>query len=481
MSGPKCGQVNPLLPVAIAGATALIRLIRANVPTRSTGSGNQHVNEHQASERQAEAIQRTMSSTPISATVLKHAPADAAQLEEQKKQADALIATGKREAKKANDLRSDAESLQNRAQRLLNSAGNRRQVDDAVRMEREAADQLRSALDHSRQAKNAFDSAITIGNRFAQNVSNVGRIAAERETAAKIAEENQRRASTNNSEIGGLTESINSLNHEKFAPGEFRALSSDIDSFRRAFSLQNFAEAAKIGEGLAARLRTFEQRVSALQTAFETAQIAAQNALTAAKEEIAPLDRAELIRWSGEDAVVSSAYSRLETVTGMVASEQFAEAESAVAASLEELRRLAKTADENKIASEQRYALAEVIMNALYEQGYDSPTYYYMQKKPDGSDVEFSDLAIFAKAPGDRGDMRMSIDLAGKVDLEVENIAEGEEGVCVELIQNLQKGVGNEMDFQMTDWGRGSNANPKAKVAVQTQMQTQEITRQRQG
>ena len=35
------------------------------------------------------------------------------------------------------------------------------------------------------------------------------------------------------------------------------------------------------------------------------------------------------------------------------------------------------------------------IMNALYEQGYDAPTYYYAQQKGDGSDVEFSDLTIF--------------------------------------------------------------------------------------
>ena len=504
MSGPKAADVRPKLRRAVEAVNQLMQESAKNADRlRNLGTA-----DLRNSEKMADTLQRSMNATNIPPAVSQYAPEDAAQLSRQKQEADTLIATGEREAKRADDLRREAESLQSRSRQMMDNV--RRTTDDvsrrldrstghymhaedrmatqarqdaqtALQIEKQAADKLRDALDHGRRAKNAFDSAIAIGNRFTQNVSNIQRIATERESAAKIAEENQRRASTSNSEIGGLTEAINSLSHAKFAPGEFQTFSSDIESFRRAFSSQNFAEAAKTGEGLAARLRTFEQKVSSLQTAFETAQIAAQNALASASEEIAPLDRNELIRWSGEDAAVAGAYSRLETAAGMLASEQFAEAETAAAASLEELRRIARTAEENKVASEQRYALAEVIMNALYEQGYDSPTYYYMQKKPDGSDVEFSDLAIFAKAPGDRGDMRMNINLEGKVNLEVENIAEGEEGVCVELIQNLQKGVGDEIDFQMTDWGRGSNANPQAKVAVQTQMQTQEITRQRQG
>jgi hypothetical protein len=120
-------------------------------------------------------------------------------------------------------------------------------------------------------------------------------------------------------------------------------------------------------------------------------------------------------------------------------------------------------------------------MNALYEQGYDAPTYYYTQQKPDGSDVEFSDLTIFAKAPGNRGDMRMNINLEGNVKLEVEGIAEGEETVCHQLIQDLQKGVAGDMDFRMTDWGRAANVDTNAKVAVRQQEKTQEKSRERQG
>ena len=97
-----------------------------------------------------------------------------------------------------------------------------------------------------------------------------------------------------------------------------------------------------------------------------------------------------------------------------------------------------------------------------------------------GKGIEPSDLTIFAKAPGNRGDMRMNIDLEGKVKLEVEKIAEGEEGVCVQLIQDLQRGVAGQMDFQMTDWGRAVNASTNTKVAIQHQEKIQERTRERQ-
>ena len=477
MSGPKDGLIVPGLVLAIRATGALIELAAAANAARLR---RLQTAEHQDAKRKTESLRQSIDTTTIPQTVATYAPQDAAHLTEQRKQTLELIATGNRESDLAESLRREAEELRGRS-RQLRSNGTLSQVEGALRMEREAENKLQKALEHSGRAKNAFDSAMSTGNRFTQNVDNIQRIAAEREAAAKIAEENQRRAVSSNSEIDGLATSIHSLNHEKFAPGEYRALSTEIETFRRAFTAKNFAEAAKIGETLGPRLRTFQQRASSLQMAFETAQTAAKNALDAAKQEIAPLDKSEMIRWTGEDELVHSAYSRLDAAITMIDAEQFSEAEIAIAASLNDLRRIAKTAEGNQAASGQRAALADVIMNALYEQGYDAPTYYYMRQKSDGSDVEFSDLTIFAKAPGNRGDMRMNIDLAGKVKLEVEGIAEGEETVCHQLVQDLQKGVGDEMDFQITDWGRAANVDPNAKVVVRQQTQTQEKDRERQG
>lgn len=477
MSGPKGGLIVPGILIAISAARAAIELAAAANAARLR---NLETAARRADQRKAETLQRTVDAATISPEVTKYAPEDAAQLTEQKRQALALITTGKRENERAESLRREAETLRQRAQRQRNSSS-LPQVQDALRLERDAENKLREALECNRRAQNAFDSADAVGNSFMRHSDQSRQIAAEREAAAKIEEENQRRAVLAQSEINGLASSIGTLRHEKFAPGEFQPLSTEAESFRRAFASQDFAQAARLGEGLCPRLRVFEQKVSSLQTAFETAQIAAQNSLTAAKQEIDSLDRAELARWTGEDDAVSRAYSRHDAAAKMIDSEQFAEAENEIAASLAELRRIAEKAEKNKIASEQRSALTDVIMNALYEQGYDAPTYYYTQQKQDGSDIEFSDLTIFAKAPGERGDMRMNIDLDGKVKLEVEGIAEGEETVCHRLIQDLQQGVAGEIDFQMTDWGRAANVDTNAKVAVRQQEKTQERTRDRQN
>ena len=71
-------------------------------------------------------------------------------------------------------------------------------------------------------------------------------------------------------------------------------------------------------------------------------------------------------------------------------------------------------------------------------------------------------------------------DLDGKVRLEVEGIAEGEEAACHQLVTDLQKGVGDEIDFVMTDWGRAAGIDSEAKVAIREQIRTQEKTRDRQ-
>lgn len=476
MSGPKGGLIVPGVLLAISAAQGLIELAAAANAARLRSL---ETAARQANQKKADSLRRSIDSANISSTVLRYAPEDAAQLAKQREQTLAFLETSRRESDLAERLRRDAEDLRKRSQRQRSSS-TLSQVQDALRMEREAEDKLRTALEHNRKAQNAFDSANAIGNSFSRNVDNSKQVAAEREAAAKIAEENQRNAVSIHSEIGGLTTSINSLNHEKFAPGEFRTLSTELESFRRNIASKDFATAAKTGPSLCSKLRSFEQRVSELQTAFETARIRATNALDAANQEITPLDRAELIRWTGEDDQVAMAYARLEDASKQLEIEQFIETENLVTASLNDLRRVVKKAEDNKVAARQRSALADVIMNALYEQGYDAPTYYYSQQKQGGGDVEFSDLTIFAKAPGDRGDMRMNIDLEGKVKLEVEGIAEGKETVCRQLVQDLQQGVGEELDFQMTDWGRATGIDVGAKVAVRQQEKMQEKTRERQ-
>ena len=66
----------------------------------------------------------------------------------------------------------------------------------------------------------------------------------------------------------------------------------------------------------------------------------------------------------------------------------------------------------------------------------------------------------------------MQIKLDGNVDLEVENIPEGEERVCRQLIEGLQEGLAGEVQFDMKDWGRAENAEDRA-VDIPTQQREQ--------
>ena len=274
--------------------------------------------------------------------------------------------------------------------------------------------------------------------------------------------------------------SLRKLNHEKFAAGEFSRLETMAKAFQEAFAQNDYATASSLGVPLAAELQSLNEKVMQRQNAFEAAQRSAQNNLNAAREEVASFQPASLAKWTGEEQGVNAAFDALAQAEVQIGAEKFADAESLTEKGLLAIRNYAKVAREHENAANQRMELAEVIMNALYEQGYDSPTFYYSQQNSAGEDVEFSDLTIFAKAPGVRGDMRMNIDLNGKVKLEVEGIAEGEETACHKLITDLQKSMSEEIDFQMTDWGRAASVDSNAKVAMRQQMKEQEKVRDRQ-
>ena len=77
--------------------------------------------------------------------------------------------------------------------------------------------------------------------------------------------------------------------------------------------------------------------------------------------------------------------------------------------------------------------------------------------------------------------MKMRIGLDGNVKLEVLNVAEGHENVCIEKIRAMQERMAENDDvrFDMTDWGRAANQN-KVHLDVRQCQQTVEQTMQMQ-
>ena len=115
-------------------------------------------------------------------------------------------------------------------------------------------------------------------------------------------------------------------------------------------------------------------------------------------------------------------------------------------------------------------------MQAFFDANYDTPS-YYMQDEAD----ELSDLCVVAAAPGGVGDMRMQITLSGETRFEVGNIPEGSEQLCIDQIRDLQKRLAaSDVRFDVTDWGRASNAN-KIHLDVRPKQTTVQTTIQRQG
>ncbi|GHT42290.1 hypothetical protein FACS189443_5140 [Planctomycetales bacterium] len=128
---------------------------------------------------------------------------------------------------------------------------------------------------------------------------------------------------------------------------------------------------------------------------------------------------------------------------------------------------------------ENREIIADALIAALTDLQYDEPDVNYEPK--DGIDnAMLGNITLFAKSKGESGDMRLSIDLDGKINLEVENIPEGQEAECHGRLTDLQTKVADTVDFEMTDWGRAKNIQAATKGCVPKQrVQEQEKMKQR--
>ncbi|MDR0335975.1 MAG: hypothetical protein LBI18_02690 [Planctomycetaceae bacterium] len=122
---------------------------------------------------------------------------------------------------------------------------------------------------------------------------------------------------------------------------------------------------------------------------------------------------------------------------------------------------------------ESREIITDAIVAALNDLQYDEPDVNY-EPKEGVDNTMFGNITIFAKSKGETGDMRLAIDLDGKVNLDVANIPEGSETECHNAITNLQSKIKEVVDLNITDWGRAKDANnygtgnlPKQKIKTQ--------------
>lgn len=126
----------------------------------------------------------------------------------------------------------------------------------------------------------------------------------------------------------------------------------------------------------------------------------------------------------------------------------------AAEASLEEL---SKEAIENREAAHRNEQIADAIMQALCDRNYNTPIFGALQE---GN--QLSGIQIRADVPhrDGKGNLRIDLHLNGRTVFEVENIADGEEAICKDVITGVGAALaGAGLALDMTDWGRAHLAD----------------------
>lgn len=96
----------------------------------------------------------------------------------------------------------------------------------------------------------------------------------------------------------------------------------------------------------------------------------------------------------------------------------------------------------------------------------------------DIANAMLGNLTIFAKAKGETGDLRLAVDLDGKIGID-SDVPEGQESACHQMLTDLQAKVGDVVDFNITDWGRAKDYKPQTAGGTKVKVQQQHQVRQR--
>ncbi|GHT44703.1 hypothetical protein FACS189454_02810 [Planctomycetales bacterium] len=205
----------------------------------------------------------------------------------------------------------------------------------------------------------------------------------------------------------------------------------------------------------------------------------AANKVQEAKNDLNGYGEQFLSEWGNSAAALASAKSALQNAEELLRKEVSDEAKQQAESAASQFAAIYKVAADNKQQSDNREKITDAIIAALTDLQYDEPDVNYEPK--DGIDnAMLGNITLFAKSKGESGDMRLSIDLDGKINLEVENIPEGQEAECHGRLTDLQTKVADTVDFEMTDWGRAKNIQAATKGCVPKQrVREQEKMKQR--
>lgn len=341
----------------------------------------------------------------------------------------------------------------------------RKRVNSLIEKEKNVSKLLEQVADIRREAIGKYKSVSRLGYSADENLKAIEQVAVAKQ-------KNLDDSNVYKTDITQRMEALTQIDCEKFIPGGLESIRTQVNRFNNAFAKKDYATCSNMGQNVVDSLKEFYIKVSELKNAFEEAETNVKDHLKAARDEFATIDKAELKKWSGKANEVDKNYNELEKASVDIdeASKNgnkpsvFASPDSKISSAVNALRDLIELANQNKHKFQERDDIRKAIIKALKQQNYDKPVAYYNEKLPDGSPAELSDMTIYAQNPAGTGDMRLKIDLEGKIGLEVfrhdengneEEVTNQDAQSCHNSVNRLGEALKDfGFDFNVTNWGK---------------------------
>lgn len=241
---------------------------------------------------------------------------------------------------------------------------------------------------------------------------------------------------------------------------------------------------SEVEQALGSRKANQESPMSAESLQAVEQRLAQEAERAALKDEIAKLDVepeggwGELRRWVKSQETVDGSLQQLNVARVQLEAGNLAAARSAIEQAEAQRAAVIAEAAQNRQNSERTQQIADAIMQALCERNYDTPKFGLMK---DGDPL--SGIQVRADVPNrdGRGNIRVDIHLDGRTEFEIENVVEGEEKLCCDVLGGLSEALEQEgLELDITDWGRAKNKHlrPDDGVKIPTKVREPELERE---
>ena len=205
--------------------------------------------------------------------------------------------------------------------------------------------------------------------------------------------------------------------------------------------------------------------------------------LVALKEEVVGLEVEpdggwnEVCRWLKSQAIVEKFQRMIGAARDNLQAGDFNAARSAIEQAESHRAAAITEAERNRQDSERTQQIADAIMQALCDRKYDAPKFGLLKE----GDL-LSGIQIRADVPNrdGRGNIRVDIHLDGRTEFEVENVVEGEERLCREVLGGLTAALAQDgLELEITDWGRAKEPQSSVGQDLKIPVRERESERER--